>query len=274
MPKYDGPRFERKRKKRTANRILNGLIGFVCVLILFFAIITLWPGLGGDTAAPTEGNSSGGEQENAPSSEDQVTDEPDVNIEDEAPMDQDEDSTLDQDNSVERQNPDTNASETDRDRDATEGNTGRVENDEASDERPSRDDVREEDTDEEDTDKEEGNDEVEPLDPNTSDDPNVIEVMEGPWGPVGTSQTGEHLTDFDESSVDGQERMEVISLATGLAEDDMILWWNGNYNGNTNQVVATVSPSDQSAFFRLYMQWVPDKGWQVSEMQRLKENDQ
>ncbi|TDQ38017.1 DUF1510 family protein [Aureibacillus halotolerans] len=269
MPKFDGPRFERKKKKRTANRVLNFLIGFVCMLILFFFIITWWSPGSDDTAAPPQGNSGGGEEE---STEEGGSSEPDDSININETNDDTDDTEETPDDSPSPEDPDT-AVTSPGGEDANQSGEEQ-ENPTSSNEEQGNTGTEGDGNTGNEGEADTGSEESAPLIIDSNDDPNVLEVMEGPWGPTGTSQSGEHTTNFDVNSTDGAERLDVISLATGLPKNDITIWWNGNYNGNTNHVVATVSPNDQSAFFRLYMQWVPNKGWQVTEMQRLKENDQ
>lgn len=108
--------------------------------------------------------------------------------------------------------------------------------------------------------------ETEPSDPS---DENVIEAYTGDWPPVGTSQTGPHSTDYADGSQDRIEIKEAASLATGIPTDEIIERWVGN--GGDQKVVATVSDSELSETYRVYLSWIDNEGWQPTKVETLKE---
>lgn len=107
-----------------------------------------------------------------------------------------------------------------------------------------------------------------------SDDPNVIKTVINPaWQPVGTVQTGEHVTQYDKNSVDWQEMVRAISYATGLPEEEMIIWFIGRGEVPNKDAIGTVSTRDQSKTYRVYIEWVDGQGWKPVKMEYLREND-
>lgn len=109
--------------------------------------------------------------------------------------------------------------------------------------------------------------EVETEQVDSSDD-NVIEAYTGNWQPIGTVQEGPHTTVYDTGSQDRIEIKQAVMSATGLGED-LTEHWIGN--GGDQKVVATVS--GHSEIYRVYLSWVDQQGWQVTQVERLKEID-
>ncbi|WP_062355634.1 YrrS family protein [Bacillus kwashiorkori] len=107
-----------------------------------------------------------------------------------------------------------------------------------------------------------------------SNDPNIIRVVKNPnWQPVGTTQKGEHITNYQEGSVDRKEMEKALTYATGLNEGDIILWWVGHGGIPNQNVVGTITPKDQSQTFRVYLDWIDGQGWLPTKVEQLKVND-
>lgn len=98
------------------------------------------------------------------------------------------------------------------------------------------------------------------------EDSNVLRTIVNPsWKPVGTSQSGEHVTQF--GGVDWDEMVQAITYATGLTADNMTILFLGN-NGH-NKAVGTVYPKDKSQFFKVYIEWVDGQGWKPTMVEEL-----
>ncbi|WP_010650988.1 YrrS family protein [Oceanobacillus massiliensis] len=110
--------------------------------------------------------------------------------------------------------------------------------------------------------------ETEPAEPS---DNNVAEAYSGNWDPIGTEQTGPHTTNFDDGSDDRIEVKRAAAMATGIAEDDMIVWWVDN--GGEQKVIATVSDKAETDTYRVFMDWIDGEGWQPKKIEVLIEND-
>lgn len=108
--------------------------------------------------------------------------------------------------------------------------------------------------------------------PDPSDE-NVIEVIVNDWEPIGTVQIGEHVTSYDETTIDWKELMDAIHYATNLERDDMITWWIEN-GGSDDRVTATVTNKAQTKIYRVFLQFIDDEGWLPIKLELLKENDQ
>ena len=107
-----------------------------------------------------------------------------------------------------------------------------------------------------------------------SGDSNVLETyINDSWEPVGTTQTGEHVTNYTQDSVDWKEMEQAIAYGAGLSEDNMTVWYIGN-GGATNKAIGTVSPkNDGGAAYRVYIEWVDGQGWKPVKVELLKQND-
>lgn len=115
----------------------------------------------------------------------------------------------------------------------------------------------------------EDNAEIETEQIESSDD-NVIEAYTANWQPVGTIQEGPHTTNYDDGSQDRIEIKQAVMSATGLGED-LIEHWIGN--GGDQKVVATVANPGNTEIYRVYLSWIDEEGWQVTQIERLKEVD-
>lgn len=102
-----------------------------------------------------------------------------------------------------------------------------------------------------------------------STDGNVTKAYTGDWEPIGTTQTGEHVTDYSDGSADRNEIKQAIAGATGISADNMIEWWIGN--AGDQQVTATVSDTQKEMIARVQLNWVDGEGWQVTLVEELNE---
>ncbi len=102
-----------------------------------------------------------------------------------------------------------------------------------------------------------------------STDENVTKAYTGDWEPIGTTQTGEHVTDYGDGSTDRNEIKQAIAAATGISADSMIEWWVGN--AGDQQVTATVSDTQKETIARVQLNWVDGEGWQVTLVEELNE---
>jgi hypothetical protein len=104
-----------------------------------------------------------------------------------------------------------------------------------------------------------------------SDDPNVKEtIVNKAWKPVGTTQSEPHVATYDSTSTDWQEMLKTIEYATGLTQQDWILWRIGN-GGSAHHAQGVVSTKDRKYVYRVYMEWVTNEGWMPSKLETLNE---
>ncbi|GGB63483.1 YrrS family protein [Fictibacillus barbaricus] len=85
--------------------------------------------------------------------------------------------------------------------------------------------------------------------------------------PIGTSQTGPHTSSYEEGSVDWNEKLKAIRLATGL-DENMTVWKIAN-GGGPQKSVAEVSPNKQpNERYTVNLEWVDKKGWMATSVQK------
>lgn len=102
-----------------------------------------------------------------------------------------------------------------------------------------------------------------------SDDPIVDHVItDENWQPTPTTQTGEHVSSYDDQSVDWAEKVATITAVTGIEKDNMIIWRLKN-NGGANKSIATVSTNDKTQMYRVSMEWVDNEGWKPVKLEQL-----
>lgn len=100
-------------------------------------------------------------------------------------------------------------------------------------------------------------------------DENVIEAYTGNWKAIGTNQTGKHETNYTDGSADRVEIKRAVSMVTGLEESNITEHWVGN-DGN-QKVTATVSNKAFTEFYRVYLSWVDQEGWQPTKVEKIKQ---
>jgi len=93
------------------------------------------------------------------------------------------------------------------------------------------------------------------------------------WEPVGTEQSGEHVTSFDKGSSDWKEMTTALSSSTGIDESNMTIWRLGN-GGAPNKATGTVSGKNDDKTYRVQLEWVDGSGWRAAKVEELKKNDQ
>ena len=77
-----------------------------------------------------------------------------------------------------------------------------------------------------------------------SDDAIIAEtITDTAWKPIGTTQTGEHVSLYDGKSVDWNEKKQALAYATGLSQDSMIFWKIKN-GGGPQKSIGIVSSRD------------------------------
>ena len=104
-------------------------------------------------------------------------------------------------------------------------------------------------------------------------DGNVQEAYSDPsWKPVGTEQSGEHVTQFEKGTTDWNEMERAIAYGAGIDQSNMTLWYLQN-GGEPNKAIGTVSPKDGSSTYRVYIQWIDGEGWKPTKVEKLLKND-
>ncbi|WKA52504.1 YrrS family protein [Planococcus liqunii] len=103
-----------------------------------------------------------------------------------------------------------------------------------------------------------------------SSDPVVEEtVINTSWEPVGTKQTGKHVSVYDKGSVDWNEKINAISYATGLSQDNMYVMMIKN-GGGPQKSIGVVQSKDKSQKYRVHLEFKDGEGWKPVKMDVLK----
>jgi Domain of unknown function (DUF1510) len=85
--------------------------------------------------------------------------------------------------------------------------------------------------------------------------------------PIGTSQTGPHTSSYEKGSVDWNEKLKAIQMATGL-DQNMTVWKIAN-GGAPQKSIAEVSPNKKpNERYTVNLEWVDKKGWMVTSVQK------
>lgn len=92
------------------------------------------------------------------------------------------------------------------------------------------------------------------------------------WQPIPTEQTGEHVSSYDDTSIDWTEKKEAIAYATGHPVDSLIYWKVKN-GGSPQKSIGIVESIGSSEKYRVYLEWVDGQGWKPVKMDVLNTLD-
>ncbi|MEK3934121.1 YrrS family protein [Sporosarcina sp. FSL W7-1349] len=237
----DFSRTSRKRRRSKSNNILNALIGLVVVLIIITASIIFTGNKGEEQAEPEEDALTDSGQEETEEQQDT-----DLVLEDQADEEEAETPTVESDRSETAQPP----------ADSTQGqNNGSTSQREETTLKPAE--------------KEEKADEGGKVTYAKPDDPVIAEtIVNSSWKPIGTTQTGDHVSQYDGESVDWQEKKQAIAYSTGIPEESLIYWKIKN-GGSPQKSVGIVSTKDKSEKYQVHLEWVDGEGWKPVQMDVL-----
>lgn len=106
---------------------------------------------------------------------------------------------------------------------------------------------------------------------NNSGDSNIkLTVVNKAWKPIGTFQSEPHVAVYEDESIDRKEMHSAIQYATALNEQEWILWRIGN-DGSPHRAKGVVSTKDKKYVYRVFIEWVPNKGWMPTKVEHLIE---
>ncbi|MDW0117421.1 YrrS family protein [Sporosarcina thermotolerans] len=227
-------RTSRKKRKNRGNQLLNIMIGLVVVLIVIVGA-NIFIGSKNDDSKDQTANQDAQENIEENSSENDA----DTDGENGMPAD-DEDQSNDSD--VNDESTDDGGSDGSGAGTSGDGNT-----DEANDE------------------------DTITIVPN---DEEIIDetIINNAWQPIGTVQTGDHISIYEIGTVDWDEKKKAIAYATGFPEESLIYWKIKN-GGGPQKSIGIVSTRDEVEKFRVYLEWVDEKGWQPVKMDILNTLD-
>lgn len=222
----------RLKKKNRSNSILNMMIGLVFTLILITGAFIFLDN-GDDSAQQPETVEIATDTEQQTSEEDSSTTEESVNEEENADSEAEAEEAQEQADKEDEASKEQEESKTEETEEGTVTVGGTI--------------TREE-----------------------SNDPIVEEtVINTSWEPVGTSQSGDHVSVYQKGSVDWNEKIQAISYATGLSEDNMYIMMIKN-GGGPQKSIGVVQSKDESQKYRVHLEWVDSEGWKPVKMDVLK----
>ncbi|WP_160918694.1 YrrS family protein [Pseudalkalibacillus hwajinpoensis] len=215
-------RYGDRHSKRKQNIVLNSLIGIVLAVILVLVANIVFTGDDSQqTASEEQKTAQTNSDEKSNSSSDDTVTSDEA--EDSEPSDSESDSATDKDSTKE----------------------------ESANEKKDQDDEDKEGQDQEDQEKEEEEADQKPGEPN----------LEGPWEPVGTSQTGPHVSSYELGSTDWNEKLKAVESVMGISADEMTIWKIGG-NGGPQQSYARVSKAGSgNQVYSIELEWIDGKGW-------------
>lgn len=94
-------------------------------------------------------------------------------------------------------------------------------------------------------------------------------VVDASWKVTPTTQSGPHISSYEEASVDWQEKVATLLTTAGLSEDQAIIWSMKN-NGGPESAIGVVSSKDKKQKYRVTMAWVENEGWKPVKLEILK----
>ncbi|HEX6923646.1 MAG TPA: YrrS family protein [Bacillales bacterium] len=99
---------------------------------------------------------------------------------------------------------------------------------------------------------------------------------DGPWKPIGTEQEPPHVSSYDRGSVDWNEKVKALLYATGLTglnEDQYILWRLANGGGPQQSVGKISTNAKPHEWYIVHLQWVKNKGWKPTSVEKVYKED-
>ncbi|MET0960429.1 MAG: YrrS family protein [Psychrobacillus psychrotolerans] len=103
-----------------------------------------------------------------------------------------------------------------------------------------------------------------------SNDSNVESVViDSGWQPIGTEQSGEHVSSYSSSSVDWDEKVKALAYGANLDPSNMYVKYLGN-GGSPQKSIGTVTSKDGSEIYRISLEWVDGEGWKPTKKEILK----
>lgn len=96
--------------------------------------------------------------------------------------------------------------------------------------------------------------------------------INGPWQPIGTSQTEPHHKSYQKGSQDWNEMIKALAYAIGTQPDNMTTWWLGNGGGPDLSVGKVSEKGHPDKKYKVELQWIPNKGWKPTSVTPIDNN--
>lgn len=103
-----------------------------------------------------------------------------------------------------------------------------------------------------------------------SEKPDVLEVWTNEaWGPIGTEQEEPHVSKFDGQSQDWIEKKAAIAAPLSYTEEELTyIYVQGG--STAKEAIGTVQSKEDGVKYRVYIEWVDERGWKPVRVERLK----
>src|SRR5699024_9473289 len=183
------------------------------------------------------------------------------------------DSEVEQDATTDEKEQTENQTNNETEKETNHSNDDQDTND-SSDEEDKKSENNDAENNDSENNEEESNESVKEVEQEEIEDSNVKKAFVGEWSPVGTTQEGAHTTNYYNGSQDRKEIKEIkeaVIKVTKVDEDNMVEW--RVENGGDQKVIATISDDNETEFYRVYLSWIDNEGWQVNKFEELKKND-
>jgi cytoskeletal protein RodZ len=119
------------------------------------------------------------------------------------------------------------------------------------------------------TDKSENTSEATTTEQSSSNSNDINTTVDPTWEPIGTKQTGEHVSSYDSTSLDWAEKVEALAYAAGLDPSNMYVKFLGN-GGSPQKSIGTVTSKDGKEIYQIHLEWVDGQGWKPTKREKLK----
>ncbi len=90
---------------------------------------------------------------------------------------------------------------------------------------------------------------------------------EGPWEPIGTKQTGEHVVQYQQDSLDWEEMEIALAYGAGIDRESMTVIWIGN-GGSPQRAKGQVKDDhEQNKIYHVTIEWIDEQGWKPIQVE-------
>ncbi|MFC7393246.1 YrrS family protein [Scopulibacillus cellulosilyticus] len=83
-----------------------------------------------------------------------------------------------------------------------------------------------------------------------------------------TANESNHTASYDKGSADWNAQLAAVSSATGISQDNMVVYWLGN-GGGPNSSLARVAPKDNAGQkYVVHLTWKQGEGWKADSVKK------
>lgn len=90
---------------------------------------------------------------------------------------------------------------------------------------------------------------------------------DGPWEPIGTKQTGEHVVQYKQDTLDWEEMEMALAYGAGIDRENMTVIWIGN-GGSPQRAKGQVKDDhEQNKIYHVTIEWIDEQGWKPIQVE-------